>query len=125
MCRSSGNTRMPISATSTVPMPPISTAGTTPNQAAVTPDSNSPSVHHAPAVVAVGDMADDQRQQHHRHELHQPDQSEVERAADEVVNLPADGDGLHLVGDRPGDARVPEEGEGAVPCQSGRRGGEG
>jgi hypothetical protein len=128
MRNSSGNTRIPIRAISTVPMPPMSTAGTAPNQAAVTPDSNSPSVFDVPMnseLTAVGDVADDRRQQHHRHELHQPDQSQVERAAGEIIDLPADRHGLHLVGNRPGDARAPEEGEGAVPRQARQGGGEG
>ena len=33
------------------------------------------------AVVGVGDGAAEQRQREHRHELHEPDQPEVERRA--------------------------------------------
>jgi len=40
---SAGNQRIPSAQTSSVPSPPITTAGTTPNHAAVRPDSNSPS----------------------------------------------------------------------------------
>ena len=39
--------------TTSVALPPITTAGTTPNQAAVTPDSNSPSSLEAPMKTAL------------------------------------------------------------------------
>ena len=41
--RSSGNHHIHNPATATVPSPPITTAGTAPTSAAITPDSNSPS----------------------------------------------------------------------------------
>jgi len=37
--------------------------------------------NHDAAVVAIGDVADQHAQHHHREELHQPDQAEIERAA--------------------------------------------
>jgi hypothetical protein len=48
MRRSCGKSAIQTSATATVPMPPISTAGTTPNHAAVRPDSKSPSWFEVP-----------------------------------------------------------------------------
>src|SRR5262249_29622124 len=64
-----------------------------------------------PPVVAVRDLADDQGEQHDRRELREADQPEVERAAGQVVELPADCDPQHVerdVGEYP---RAPEQGE--------------
>ena len=52
-------------------------------------------------VVAIGDMADDQRQHHRRHELHQPEETEIERAAGQGVEVPADGNALRRQTPRP------------------------
>ena len=52
----------------------------------------------AAAVVAVGDMADQKPEHHHREELHEADEAEVEGAAGQFVDLPADRDRLHLIG---------------------------
>jgi hypothetical protein len=52
------------------------------------------------AIAPVCDMTRGQHEQHERQELRQADQAEVERIVRDRVNLPADGDGLHLHGDR-------------------------
>jgi len=41
-------------------------------------------------------MADDEGQQQRRHELGKPDHAQREGTAGQPVDLPADGDGLHL-----------------------------
>src|SRR5208337_3772707 len=46
--RKLGNSRYHTATMTSVPTPPITTAGTVPNQVAVTPDSNSPSSFDAP-----------------------------------------------------------------------------
>ena len=51
--RSSGNSRVQAPATNSVAQPPTITAGTVPNQAAVRPDSNSPSSFEAPMNTAL------------------------------------------------------------------------
>ena len=66
--------------------------------------------HHAP-VVAVGHLADDEKQQHRRDELDQPDQPEIERIAGQRIKLPADRHDQHLVADRDRQAREPEQHE--------------
>jgi hypothetical protein len=71
----------------------------------------------------VGRLADQRRQRNDRDELHQPDQPEIERAAGELVDLPADGDRLHLVGPGRRGARAPIERKGAMLAQA-RRGGQ-
>ena len=53
--------------------------------------------HDAAPIVAVGDVTDDQHQRHRGQELREPDKPEVERAAGQRVDLPADRDRLHLV----------------------------
>ena len=53
---------------------------------------------HDAAVVAVGDVADHEAEHHHGKELHEADEAEVEGAAGQFVDLPADRDRLHLVG---------------------------
>ncbi len=60
------------------------------------------------AVVPVGDVACRQHQQHERQELRETDQAEVERIAGDRVDLPADGDRLHLHRDRCEQARRQE-----------------
>ena len=52
-CASSGKKRLQSRTTSKVPIPPISAAGTVPNQAAVTPDSNSPNSLDVPMNMAL------------------------------------------------------------------------
>jgi hypothetical protein len=49
----SGNHRIHKPTTSSVPRPPITTDGTTPNHAAVTPDSNSPNWFDVPMKSAL------------------------------------------------------------------------
>jgi len=73
-------------------------------------------------VEAVGDLADDHRQDHQRHELHQPDQAEVERIVGELVDLPADRHPLHHVGAVGEGARAPKQHERAVARQRGSGG---
>src|SRR6185437_2803288 len=46
--RNAGNSFIHVATTTSVPMPPTTTAGTVPNQAAVVPDSNSPNSFEAP-----------------------------------------------------------------------------
>ena len=77
--------------------------------------------HHQPAIVTIGDVPDHECQDHHRHELDEPDQSEVKGAAGQIVDLPADGDRLHLEGGGRCHARAPEEHERALLPQA-RRG---
>ncbi len=48
------------------------------------------------AVVAVGDVADDERERGHGQELGEADEAQVERAAGERIDLPAHGDGDDL-----------------------------
>jgi hypothetical protein len=67
-----------------------------------------------PAVVAVGDLADHQRERKARNELRQAHQSQIERAAGELIDLPADRHRLHLKGDGGSDARPPEQREGRM-----------
>jgi hypothetical protein len=64
-----------------------------------------------PAIAAVGDLSDHQRQQDHRHELHEADQPEVERAACQRVKLPAHRDPHHLESHACQDSRGQQEGE--------------
>ncbi len=63
------------------------------------------------AVVAVGDLPDDEEQQHRRDELDQPDQAEIERIAGQRIKLPADRHDQHLVARRDEQARAPEQHE--------------
>jgi len=53
-------------------------------------------------------VADDEQQCQRGQELREPDQAEVEYAARQRVNLPADGNRLHLVGEHRGESRCPE-----------------
>ena len=66
------------------------------------------------AVVAVGGVAGDQDQREERQELRQADQAEVEQIVRHRVHLPADGDVLHLHGQRGQRAGGQVEGEVAV-----------
>jgi hypothetical protein len=70
--------------------------------------------HDEPAITTIGDLSDDEREQHHRREPDPADESQGERAAGQRVQLPADRDGLHREGERGEDARRPERGEGRV-----------
>jgi hypothetical protein len=51
-------------------------------------------------VVVIGGVACGQDQQDERQELRQSDQAEIQRVRSRRVDLPADGDGLHLHGER-------------------------
>jgi hypothetical protein len=64
-------------------------------------------LHHAAAVVAVRRVPRDEGERHGRDELHQPHQAEVERAAGQSIDLPADRDDADLVREL-GDAASPE-----------------
>ena len=75
-------------------------------------------------VVAVGDVADQQRQHQHRHELREPEQAEIERAAGQRIELPADRHHQHLERQDRDDPADPVEGEGAM-AEHRRRGGGG
>ena len=70
--------------------------------------------HHAAAVVAVRHRACDQHQQKSRNELREPDQTQIERAAGHLIDLPADRHDLHLQCKARGDPRAPEQDEGTV-----------
>jgi hypothetical protein len=58
-----------------------------------------------PPVPAVDDRSDHEQEQDAGQELHQADQAEVERAAGQLVHLPAHGDHLDLGGQGRGEAR--------------------
>ena len=64
------------------------------------------------AIVAVRDLPDHQGQQDHRHELREADQPQVERAAGQLVELPADRDAQHLEADAGQDPRRGEQANG-------------
>ena len=64
-----------------------------------------------PAIAAVRHLSDDQRQRDGRHELHEADEAEIERAARQRIELPADGDGLHVQREGDQHPRRPEERE--------------
>ena len=66
---------------------------------------------HEAAVVAIGHLSDHEEQQHRGNELDQPDQAEIERIVGQRVELPADRDDQHVVADRHGDPREPEQHE--------------
>lgn len=76
----------------------------------------------AAPIIAVGDLPDDERQRETRHELRQSDQPQIERAARQRIDLPADRHGLHLEGDGGRDPRPPKEPERPMPPQRGRGG---
>ena len=68
----------------------------------------------APAIEAIGDVPDDQHERKRRQELHEADETEVERAAGQRVDLPADGDRQHLIRHDRRDPREPQAGERSV-----------
>src|SRR3989442_288085 len=72
---------------------------------------------HQAAIVTVGGLSDGQGEQGDRRELHEADQAEVERAAGQVVELPADRDAQDVERDVGQDPRTPEEGERGVGAQ--------
>src|SRR5437764_675225 len=76
-------------------------------------------LHHALALVTVRGVAGDEYQQRGRQELHQPDHAEVEGAAGEIIDLPADRDRSDLAGETRQASRQQEEDKGALPQQSG------
>ena len=65
------------------------------------------------AVIAVCSLAGEQHQQKRRQELHEPDQPEIERAVGELIDLIADGDREHVVGDVGGEPRREQQRKGA------------
>ena len=65
----------------------------------------------------VGDMARDEHEEERRQELREADEPEVERTPGQRVDLPADGDGEHLVRDHREYAREPEQHERALAHQ--------
>ena len=71
--------------------------------------------HDQPAAEAVRHRASDEHQQQRGRELDDADEAEVERAARQVIDLPADGDGDDLRGKGRQEPRGPEEQEGPVP----------
>ena len=74
-------------------------------------------LHHALALEPVRRVAGDEKQQRRRQELHQPDHAEMEGAAGELVDLPADRDRRDLAGEARKAARQQEEQERSVPEQ--------
>jgi hypothetical protein len=52
-----------------------------------------------------------ERQEDHRYELHEADEAEIERAARQLIELPADGHALHVEGERGQHARRKQERE--------------
>ena len=65
-------------------------------------------------VVAVGDVADEQRQHQHRTELREAEQAEIEGAAGQLVELPADRHHQHVERQDRRDPAEPVEREGAM-----------
>ena len=78
--------------------------------------------HDEPAIAAIGDLADDERQGDGRHELHEPDEAEVEGAARQRIELPPDGNRLHVQGERDENSRRPEQCEGRTSYRQPARG---
>jgi len=84
-------------------------------------------LHDALALKPVRRLPCDEDQQRGRKELHEPDHAEVEGAAGEIVNLPADRDRADLAreaGQAPrqqkeNEGRPPEERAGARRCEGG------
>ena len=74
-------------------------------------------LHHALALEPVGGVAGDENQQRRGQELHQPDHAELEGAAGDVVDLPADRNRRDLAGEARQAARQQEEQERPVPEQ--------
>ena len=63
------------------------------------------------AVVAVGDLAHHEEQQHRGNELDQPNEAEIERVAGQRIELPGHRHDEHLVARRDREAREPEQHE--------------
>ena len=74
-------------------------------------------LHHALALEAVGGLPGDKHQQRGRQKLHQPDHAEVEGAAGEIVDLPADRDRADLAREARQAPRQQEEDKGGLPEQ--------
>jgi hypothetical protein len=70
--------------------------------------------HNQPAVVAVRRVTDQQREHDCRYELDQSHQAEGERAVGDLVDLPTDRQGQHLVAHGRGEPRQPEEDKGPL-----------
>ena len=75
--------------------------------------------HHAPPLEAVGELASHRHQHQLGEELHQPDKSERKGAARQIVDLPGDRHGKHLVGTRTADPCKPVGDEGGMGKESG------
>lgn len=56
--------------------------------------------HDALAIVAIGNLPADQRQNDQRDDLDQPDNPQRQRRARAFVELPADSEGKHLAAKR-------------------------
>ena len=74
--------------------------------------------HNQPPVIAIRGMADQQCEDHRRHELDQADKPKVEGAIGDFVDLPADCEGQHLVAHRRGESGQPEQHERALLHQT-------
>ncbi len=77
--------------------------------------------HNQPPVIAVCGVADQQRENHRRHELDEPHKAKVQSAVGDFVDLPADCEGQHLVAHRRGEPGQPEQHERALLRQTSRR----
>src|SRR6202034_1083500 len=55
-------------------------------------------LNNAPAIVTIGDMAREQRQERCRKKLSQPNEAKLERAVGEGVKLPTERDRRDLIG---------------------------
>ena len=75
-------------------------------------------LHDAFALVAVRGVSRHEQQQRRRQELHEPDHAEIEGAAGQVVNLPADGDRADLGREPRKTARQQKQQKRFVPEQS-------
>src|SRR5262249_20123631 len=71
----------------------------------------------AATVEAVGDVAGEKTESEGGHELGETDQAERQRAARQVIDLPADRHRLHLIGDRRRGAHRPERRQGRMAAQ--------
>lgn len=69
--------------------------------------------------MPVGDVAREQQERDGRKELREPDKPEIERAAGQRVDLPADRDHLHLQADIGEGAHTPEQHERPVMADRG------
>ena len=66
-------------------------------------------------IVAVSDMADEHGEHQHRAELREAEQAEIERAAGQLIELPADRHHQHVKRQDRSDPAEPVEREGAMP----------